>query len=216
VGLLRPSVDSQIGDEPKISNRAKQYAMTFRPSTAVAIGVAIVACVSAIAQATDQANLDSPSQGRLIAEAVMRPRIVERVLGEVGDQCAKRIPSLEALAAESTKVWHNRNGKYLIASAKYREDLRAMIESRPDSEQTRALRQLIGPEVDVVVTKVSNQIMARFKTDFEQKPADTEVNCRTYLEGAENGKFDMKEQATDVARFLDQVAAGQPTWPKQQ
>lgn len=145
----------------------------------------------------------------------MRPRIVERVLGEVGDECARRTPLLGPLAAEAVKDWHNRNGKYLVASAKYREDLRAIIESKSDSEQTRALLQHIGPEVDVVVTNVSNQIIARFKGDFAQNPAESAVICRAYLEGAKNGMLDMNQQATAVARFLDQVASGQPPWPKQ-
>ncbi|WER45138.1 hypothetical protein CupriaWKF_12555 [Cupriavidus sp. WKF15] len=140
---------------------------------------------------------------------------MEKILVDTGNHCATLRPTIAPLAAEAVEGWQSRNGLYLLRSAHYRKDLQNAIEARPDSGQARGLQRLVGPEVDAIVQSLADRTVGGFKKDLEDNPTASEELCRGYLEGAKDGKLDLKIRDPEVAQFLDKVSV-EPRTPTEQ
>ncbi|WP_137924374.1 hypothetical protein [Cupriavidus sp. 2SB] len=173
---------------------------------AIAGATVSLALLTSASATTSQDSIHYESPWELVGAALIRPRAVEKILVDTGTTCAKLKPTLAPLAAEALEGWHSRNGPYLLRSAHYRKDLQKTIEAKPDSEQSRGLRQLVGPEVDSIVLSLADRTVGGFKKDLDDNPAAGEQLCRGYLGGAKDGKLDLKIRDPEVAQFLDKVS----------
>ncbi|MGT2455638.1 hypothetical protein ACU4GI_21450 [Cupriavidus basilensis] len=173
---------------------------------AIRVGAVCFAFFTSASAATSQDSIHYKSPWELAGAAMTRPKAVEKILTDTGNHCAKLSSTLAPLAAEAIEGWRARNATYLVRSAHYRADLQKAIEARTDSVQTRELRRLVGPEVDRLVISLADSIVKGFKKDLEDDPAAAEGLCRGYLEGAKDGKLDLKIRDPEVAQFLDKIS----------
>lgn len=178
----------------------------------IAVGGVCLAFFTSAGAATSQDNIHYESRWKLVGAALIRPKAVEKILTDTGNHCAALKPSLAPLAAEAIAGWRARNATYLVRSANYREELQKAIEDRSDSEQTRELRRLVGPEVDRLVASLADSTVGRFKMDLDDNPTAGEGLCMGYLESARDGRLDLMIRDPEVAQFLEKTSM-EPTSP---
>jgi hypothetical protein len=152
-------------------------------------------------QACAEASADPDASN--VAVAMLAPEQQRIELSKALGFCAARLPKMRGSLDLAMQGWINRQSTLLYVAALYRSSARRKSEDTETPQATRdTLKKLLDVDIPRVIGLGVKTVLAPLSDADRQKrlaPA-----CEAYLTGVTGGRFDLKTESPELAKFMEQ------------
>jgi hypothetical protein len=146
------------------------------------------------------------NRNELRGAAMAAPENTRQILANVMRFCADNHASLRGETARALKSWESRHAYYLAASAGIREEFDKLATDPSSPPEVRAqykmAQEQLAEMVAQTVSAMTEALLAPLR--IRQKSGNSEAMCKEYVQSVDDGKWDLKRNDPDLAKFFDE------------